>query len=339
MEENTGAAALLGLASLVPYTGLVLVLTYSTSIMNSLGLCGLLIIFPAMVVFFFGGLGFNFLTWGLIFMALGDSPVGGCCACPCFFVCAFVLYLASGTGSPVLRSWQIDSLKPLEHVGICTEEWRDFQGSIYFEDGSLAEDHHMPRAIPINITHCYAERQKGRVTEWRDCHFMVRPVFQCDVSPFYAVSDACTEPRACAWAITGSIWEVPAPPEKPECRPGRGLCGFMMTPEMFAPMITDESKDTFHKELQAAGKEFPGNLTGTSPLLSLVNPKQEAASLRWWRPVYYLLIFLYVPFGALVALLVAACEFRGGRTIQCSLWNRSEGDSSPEEWYSNAAAN
>jgi len=327
MEDKAGDAACFSLASLVPYTGLVVLLTYMSSVFSWLGCYGILILVPALVAFFFGGLFFNFVTWGVISMALLRNPAGACCTCPCFFVCSFIIYLAVGTGSPVLRSWEIESLEPMEHVGLCTDVWRDFKGSIYFEDGSLSEDDKMPQAFPINVPRCYAKHHKNSKTEWFDCHFMVRPVFQCDGSRHYEVSDACEEPRACAWAITGSTWDVPSPPEKPECLPGRGLCGFRTMAEIMVPPITESSKHTFQKELQAAGKQFPGNLTGESPLLDLVNPEEEAASLRFWRPVYYLLLFLYVPLGALASLVRAAFELCGGSAIQCS-WNPSD-DSSP----------
>ena len=339
LDTDAAAASQLSLLCLIPYAGLALLLTYWKAISISTHLLGLLILIPAIAAFFFGGLGFNMLTWGFIFMALCDNPAGMCCVCPCFFICAMVLFLALGLNSPVQRSWEIDALEPMRGVGMCSEEWGDFKGSIYFKDGALTQQGRMPKPLLINIARCYSEVNKGRPPTWYSCHFVLQPVFQCDVDSSYLdfeFSDAC-KPRGCAWAITADSSATPAAPAVPDCgrRHGQGLCGFATDLVMLMPLINEESKDTFHQALQDAAAQYPGNLTSASPLLSLVNPKEESASLRSWVPVYYLLLFLYVPFGAMSAFLLA-CQKQGCPKI--SIRPRRINLSDEPEWWSRSSS-
>ena len=67
----------------------------------------------------------------------------------------------------------------------------------------------------------------------------------------------------------------------------------------------------FHDVLQEAAERFAGNLTAQSPLLSLANPKQAIASLGARLPLFVLLLFLFMPFGAISAILVAPVPARG----------------------------
>ncbi|CAE7740668.1 unnamed protein product, partial [Symbiodinium pilosum] len=174
--------------------------------------------------------------------------------------------------SPVQRYWEIESVEPLRHVGLCASSWHDFQGSIYFRDGTLHEHGQLPEAKSIEIARCYDEHHKNAPPTYYNCKFRARPVFQCDSHDSYSeMSDTCMQPRACAWAITASTSEWPLPPETPDCgKRSQGLCGFVTDMTKLIPKMMENSTsmDAFHDAMQAAAANFSG-LTSESPLLSL----------------------------------------------------------------------
>ncbi|CAJ1387147.1 unnamed protein product [Effrenium voratum] len=311
-------ARMLGVAALVPY-GLTVLINF-----KGIASCGCIavVLIPILALFFGSG--------GAISVGLCGNPVGMCCICPCFFVCAGVLALGLGLNSPVLRYWEIESSEPLRHISVCdTARWQDSTGAIYFYDGALTEHGEMPPSIAINISHCWGTRRKNSVTTlWNDCYFLVRPVFQCDYSgpPGLQMSDDCEEPQACAWALTSGAsqyGQLPEPPKVPDCGGGRGLCGFTTHLLNHYPEMTqvESSMDTFRVELEAAARQYSlSSLTADSPFLNLVNPKAEAEKLATYVPIYYLLLFLYVPFGAVCAFLLLL--FKGGADQLSGLYHQ-----------------
>ena len=300
-------------------------LTYWKAIQNGCGLCvGLLLIVPPIAVFWLGGLLFNVVAWSAICLSLCNRPRGMCCAFPCFAVAFGVLTLSIGMNSPLPWYWEIERSQVLRHVSVCdSKQWKDSTGPIYFRDGALTQHGQMPKAVPINITHCWEKTLKplkiGSRKQWLNCYFMVQPVFQCDYSglPSPLMSDACTEPQACAWAVTSAaslgFVNFPEAPKVPDCgKPG--LCGFATHLLFHYPEVKqDSSIDAFHAELQAAARQYSVDLTAESPLLHLVNPAEEAAALGAVAPIFYLLLLLYMPFGAICAFLLLLCK--GGRGI------------------------
>lgn len=76
------------------------------------------------------------------------------------------------------------------------------------------------------------------------------------------------------------------------------------------------SMSTFQDALDAAGRHFPGHLTAESPLLDLVNPVEVTGSSGVWVPIYYVLLFIYVPFGILLAWLQPLWQSGCGGALQ-----------------------
>ena len=113
-QEDPATVFFLGMKGLVPYSGLAVVLTYSKSIANSLGSCAFLIIIPTLVAFFFGGMGFNAFTWAVVFASLCNSSLGICCVCPCFAICALLMYLAVGLSQDIVK-YVFQMQCPLHH--------------------------------------------------------------------------------------------------------------------------------------------------------------------------------------------------------------------------------
>ena len=116
-------------------------------------------------------------------------------------------------GSSVHRFWELERLWRLDHVGLCTNEWRDFKGSIYFDDGALTHGE-IPQTTAVDISECFSEGEDLI----HSCHFLVQPVFQCTAATAQLdVPDSYTDPQPCAWAVTASIDKVPLRPQLPEC--------------------------------------------------------------------------------------------------------------------------
>lgn len=224
--------------------------------------------------------------------------------------------LAAGKNGHCLRFWE--GSQPLRQVDVCdVEEWKDFRGSIYFQNGALTQHGRTMPAFPINITACFAIAGGHQPDLQEDCHFMVRPVFQCDDDgPDGGLPLSCVAPRACAWAITANTSNMPQPPQTPGCSTS-GLCGFVTDLKQLMPgmLHVNASMSPFEDALETAGRHFPG-LTAESPLLYLVNPVEVTGSLGAWVPIYYVLLFIYVPFGTLLAWLQPAWQSGCGGALQ-----------------------
>ncbi|CAE7248915.1 unnamed protein product, partial [Symbiodinium necroappetens] len=197
--------------------------------------------------------------------------------------------LAVGKNGHCLRFWE--GSQPLRQVDVCdVEEWKDFRGSIYFQNGALTQHGRTMPAFPINITACFAIAGGHQPDLQEDCYFMVRPVFQCDdEGPDGGLPLSCVAPHACAWAITANTSSM--------------------------PQHVNASMSAFEDALETAGRHFPG-LTAESPLLYLVNPVEVTGSLGAWVPIYYVLLFIYVPFGTLLAWLQPAWQSGCGGALQ-----------------------
>ncbi|CAE7555637.1 unnamed protein product [Symbiodinium sp. CCMP2456] len=170
---------------------------------------------------------------------------------------------------------EIAALQPLQEVSLCSmQTWENFEGGIYFEDGTLMQGGHMPKATRIDIPECY------RVVSWQmpsssrtyACHVLARPIFNCDPGN----SSSCPTPRACAWAITGVEEEEFSSskegdplvaPTAPDCGTS-GLCGMVFNFRFFMNHLgrNPEAMDTLRSALETASAQLPGNLNGASPL-------------------------------------------------------------------------
>ena len=282
---------------------------------------GMLILMPSIVAFSLGGLFFNVRTWGFVGKALVSDAAGTVMAACSFFACLLValvvLMFAAAEQSPASLYWEFEGIK--RDVSLCsTEEWKDYKGGIYFQDGALTEHGHTTQALHISISPCYVRVEGSDVTVdeiYYNCYFAVRPIFQCDSSSALDVSDACISPRACAWAITSGEGEdgtrAPPlePPKAPDCgTSGARLCGEVFRLKKFMREMAAQPKsiEAFYRALQTAGRQLPGNLTEESPLLFLTNPEEQLANVRPLAGFYYFLLLIYVPFSAVVGLLVLA---------------------------------
>ncbi|CAE7518910.1 unnamed protein product [Symbiodinium natans] len=257
-----------------------------------------------------GGMAFNFRVWSFI---LGQNCCLGLCATAgCFLPGAFILFYAIGTASPVLFEWEFMEIEPIHYVDLCsTAEWKDFKGGIYFEGGALTQDDSMPPVIKLDIQQCiWVEPNNPDVRSgyWTPCFARLRPVFTCDPR----LSKTCTNPRACAWAITASEaseQSEPDPPKAPDCGTP-GVCGMVYRMNFFMPFMSANSTSmkTFHQLLETLGRRFPGSLTADSPLLILANPAELKRAGGEAVERFYKLLIVYVPLGAVLGLLVAAAR-------------------------------
>ena len=167
-------------------------------------------------------------------------------------------------GSSVHRFWELERLWRLDHVGLCTNEWRDFKGSIYFDDGALTHGE-IPQTTAVDISECFSEGEDLI----HSCHFLCSLYFNAPLPPpsWTCLIHALIRNRAPGLSLQAST---------------RFHCdlnflsvaaeGFV---EQLMPAMTwnRESMDMFHDVLQEAAKRFAGNLTAQSPLLPLANPK------------------------------------------------------------------
>eukprot|EP00437_Effrenium_voratum_P030302 CAMPEP_0181409804 /NCGR_PEP_ID=MMETSP1110-20121109/7011_1 /TAXON_ID=174948 /ORGANISM="Symbiodinium sp., Strain CCMP421" /LENGTH=249 /DNA_ID=CAMNT_0023532329 /DNA_START=243 /DNA_END=992 /DNA_ORIENTATION=- len=220
--------------------------------------------------------------------------------------------------SPLHQYWQL-SATPLQGLHVCDiNEWKDATQGLYFNDGAISSDSRLFKPFPVTVRKC------DRVTDrapWNSCSFLVRPIVPCDAQDGHLGFSDCRNSEVCAWDIVREdapdSWLNPLGTatslgKVPRCDQGSGLCGWVASLGRMVGRYSGGSDGLreLNLGLKLAADHFDVKSGEGLPLLHLGDPSQAAKELSAWQPLFFALVFFYVP--ATVVAMCILCWMDGG---------------------------